>query len=150
MDPISSAMAAFSVVSAGIKAGRDLGSLARPLAKMFDGIDDAKTSHNKKKNGLFVSANEEALSTFLAKTKADDLEKELREIIVNTRGISAWHQLVALRTQIRVERKKKAEDEARRKEELQELILYWFLGSIIVLGIVGAIFFFLAIKSGRL
>merc|ERR1711995_217009 len=114
MDPISSAMAAFSVVSAGIKAGRDLSSLARPLAKMFDGIDDAKTSHNKKKNGLFVSANEEALSTFLAKTKADDLEKELREIIVNTRGISAWHQLVALRTQIRVERKKKAEEEARK------------------------------------
>ena len=150
MDPISTAMAAFSVVSAGVKAGRDIGSLAKPLAKLFDGIDEAKTTHNRKKRSPFSSANEEALSTFIAKTKADDLEKELREIVIQTRGLSAWHQLVALRTQIRVDRKKKEEEEARAREELREAILFWAIGSLIFFGIVGILVFFIALKVGRL
>lgn len=119
MEPISTAMAAFSVVSAGIKAGKDIASLARPLGKLFDGIEDAKKDHSQKRNGAFssLSANEEALSTFMAKKQAEDLEKQLREIVVNTRGVSAWHELLKLRVDIK---KQRQEEERRVKRELAE------------------------------
>lgn len=119
MEPISTAMAAFSVVSAGIKAGKDIASLARPLGKLFDGIEDAKKDHTQKRNGAFssLSANEEALSTFMAKKQAEDLEKQLREIVVNTRGVSSWHELLKLRVDIK---KQRQEEERRLKRELAE------------------------------
>ena len=150
MEPISTAMAAFSVVSAGIKAGRDLGSLAKPLGQLFDGIDDAKGKHNKKKRSPFSSANEEALSTFIAKTQAEDLEEELRDIIINTRGISAWHQLVALRTQIRVDRKKEEEEQIKKREEFREALTIWLLGGFIFFGIIGSLVLFVAWRMGKL
>ena len=54
MEPISAAMAAFSVVSAGVKAGKDLASLGKPLGKLFDGIDEAKQKHSKKETVLLL------------------------------------------------------------------------------------------------
>ena len=124
MEPISAAMAAFSVVSAGVKAGKDIASLAKPLGKLFDGIDEAKKDHSQKRNGAFssLSANEEALSTFMAKKQAEDLESQLREIVIATRGISAWRELVRLRVDIRRERKEEEQRIQRERVERTELV----------------------------
>ncbi len=124
MEPITIALSAFSAVKAGIAAGNEVSSLIKPLAKMFDGIDDVKRTHSQKKNSaLTMSANEEALSTFMAKKQAEDMEHELREIIVTTRGISAWHELVKLRVEIRKQRKAEELRIQRERQERNELIL---------------------------
>ena len=101
-------MAAFTAVKSGIAMGKEIHSLGKELGSLFDAIDGAKSQHNKKKSGR--SANEEALETFVAKKQAEDMEDNLRQIVISTRGPSAWQELVRLRAEIRVKRQKEAEE----------------------------------------
>ena len=122
MEPVS-IMAAFSAVKAGISAGQEIVNLVKPLAKLFDGLDEARSSHTTKKNKpslLGISVNEQALDTFLKKMEADDVESQLREIVVQTRGLSAWGELVALRSKIRLDRKTEQDRLIREKKERLE------------------------------
>lgn len=129
MEPVT-IMAAFSAVKAGISAGQELVGLVKPLAELFDEIDDAKASHNKKKNRpSILSANEEALDTFIKKKQAEDIEQQLREVVIATRGISAWHELVALRAKIRVDRK--SENARIRQEKTEKLELTVMIGALL-------------------
>ena len=75
--------------------------------------------HKKKKKSPFTSANEEALETFAALKKAEDLERELEKIVKMTRGFYAWQELLKIRGQIKRER---LEAEQARKAKLQERI----------------------------
>ena len=100
MDP----MTILGGLSAGIKAGKQLYSLKNQVVDFFDTVDEAKQKHNKKKNSIFASSNEEAMLTFLEAQAAKDAEMQLREIIVNTRGLSAWTELQNIRKEIRQER----------------------------------------------
>ena len=92
-------------LSAGIKAGKQLYSLKKQVTEFFDVVDEAKQKHSKKRNSMFASSNEEALSTFLDAQAAKDAEEQLREIIVNSRGFSAWTELQNIRKEIRQQRK---------------------------------------------
>ena len=106
MEPISVALTAFTAIKTGLTAGKEISSLAGDLGKLWDACDAANAKHSKKRNSQFnMSANEEALSTFVAKQQAKDLEDELRELIIYTRGQSAWHELLQLRADIKRERK---------------------------------------------
>ena len=138
MEPISTAVAAFGAVKAGLTAGKELHSLAKELGKMCDACDEVNKDHNKKKNRQVLSVNEEALSTFVDKQRAKDLEAELREIVVYSRGHSAWHELLQLRAEIRRERKQ-AEIEARKlraeKQEATLIIIAVALGGLLVIGL---------------
>ena len=108
MEPISVALTAFTAIKAGVTAGKEISSLAGDLGKLWDACDAANARHSKKRNSQFnMSANEEALSTFVAKQQAKDLEDELRELIIYTRGQSAWHELLQLRADIKRESGKK-------------------------------------------
>ena len=130
MEPVT-IMAAFSAVKAGISAGQEIVGLVKPLAQLFDEIDDAKVSHNKKKNRpSILSANEEALDTFIKKKQAEDIEQQLREVVIATRGISAWNELVALRTKIRVDRK--TENERIKQEKTEKLELAVMIGALLL------------------
>ena len=90
MEPITVALTAFTAVKTGIKAGRELQDMAGDLGKLWGGLDTARASHNQKRTKAmrneFVSVEEEALKTFAAKRKADEIEKELtRRSCVNLR-----------------------------------------------------------------
>lgn len=123
MEPISAAMAAFGAVKAGITAGKELHTLAKDLGTMWDACDEVNREHSKKRNRQVLSVNEEALSTFVAKQQAKDLEDELRELIIWTRGQSAWHELLQLRVDIRNERKEAERAEQKRRQERMEAII---------------------------
>ena len=110
VDPLSIAVASFSAIKAGVSAGKEIQSLAKDIGSLWDSIDAVKENHQKKKNQPFRSVNEEAMETFIAKKRAEDMENELRQIIIYTRGLNAWQELIRLRTQI-----KKDRQEARRK-----------------------------------
>jgi len=119
IDPLT----AFAAVKGGISAGKQLYSMTKEITAFFDAVDGANQKHQKKKSSIFASANEEAMDTFLAKQKAADAEEQLRELITNTRGISAYRQLQALRREIRMERKEDQRLALLRAEEMKENIL---------------------------
>lgn len=129
-------MAAFTAVKSAISMGKEINSLGKQLGSLFDQIDNAKKTHAKKKSGN--SANEEALETFIAKKQAEDMEEQLRTIVIQTRGLNAWQELVRLRAQIRVERQQAEADAKRKKAQLIENIVVW-LGVAIILCLVAGL-----------
>ena len=119
MEPISVAVAAFAAIKSGVKLGKDAQSMMQDIGKMWGAIDEVRGQHKKKKKSPFTSANEEALETFAALKKAEDLERELEKIVKMTRGFYAWQELLKIRGQIKRER---LEAEQARKAKLQERI----------------------------
>ena len=101
MDPIT----ILGGLSAGIKAGKQLYTLKNQVVDFFDTVDEAKAKHAKKKNSIFAGSNEAGLSTYLDMMAARDAEEQLRELIVNSRGLSAYTELQKIRKEIREERK---------------------------------------------
>jgi CHASE3 domain sensor protein len=132
MDPLT----IFAGVKAGISAGKEIASLAKDLGSLFDAIDSAKSNHEKKKSSPFSSANEEALDTFVKRKQADDIEEQLRAIVISTRGFSAWNELLALRKDIRVQKKKDLAAKKKKQQELFDQIVLW--GCIILLVVLTA------------
>lgn len=113
MDPIS----ILGGLTAGIKAGKQLYALKNQVVDFFDAVDDAKAKHAKKKNSIFAGSNEQGLATYLDAMAARDAEEQLRELIVNTRGLSSYQELQKIRQEIRQERKAA---EAQRQIERQK------------------------------
>ena len=104
MEPISVAVAAFAAIKSGVKLGKDAQSMMSDIGKMWGAIDEVRGEHRKKKKSPFTSANEEALETFAALKKAEDLERELEKVVKMTRGFYAWQDLLKIRGQIKRER----------------------------------------------
>lgn len=121
MDPLT----IFAGLKAGIAAGKEIQSMVSDLASLWDSIDDVRNAHNKKKSSPFRgTVNEEALDTFVKKKQAEDVEEQLRDIIISTRGHGAWQELLKLRVEIR---KKRQEEERleriRKKQHAQNMML---------------------------
>ena len=104
MDPITVAMTAFAAIKSGVKLGKDAQSMMADIGKMWGAIDEVRGQHKRKKKSPFTSANEEALETFAALKKAEDLERELEKVVKMTRGFYAWQELLKIRGQIKRER----------------------------------------------
>jgi len=119
IDPLT----AFAVVKGGISAGKQLYSMTKEISSFFDSIDSANQNHQKKKSSIFASANEEAMDTFMLKQKAADAEEQLKELITNTRGYSAYQELLSIRREIRLERKEAQRLASLKAEERKEMIL---------------------------
>ena len=150
MEPITIAMAGFSALKAGLSAGKEIASMGKQIGSMFDAIDECKAEHNKKKGRQSMSANEEALDTFVNRKKAEDLERQLREVIVNSRGLSAWQELVKLRGQIRRERTEKKRRAALARQELVETIAMSVLGLVAFVAVFGGGIALILSYQGRL
>ena len=72
------------------------------------------------------SVEEEALNTFMAKKKAEDMREELKRLIMFTRGQSAWNELLKTEADIRKKRQEAiyAQEEFRQKIRLQIFLFY--------------------------
>jgi len=97
--------------------------MTKEISSFFDSIDSANQNHQKKKSSIFASANEEAMDTFMLKQKAADAEEQLKELITNTRGYSAYQELLSIRREIRLERKEAQRLASLKAEERKEMIL---------------------------
>ena len=143
IDPLT----AFAAIKGGISAGKQIHSMSKEIAGFFDSVDNAKKTHEKKKNSLFASANEEAMDTWMQKQQAIEAEKELRELIVNTRGFSAYQDLLKLRREIAKERKERERQEAKEREEQQELIAIITVVLVFIIGLSAAAWWMLDYKG---
>ena len=121
MEPISVAVAAFAAIKSGVKLGKDAQSMMQDIGKMWGAIDEVRGEHRKKKKSPFTSANEEALETFAALKKAEDLERELEKVVKMTRGFYAWQDLLKIRGQIKRERMEA--EKARKAKVAQQMEL---------------------------
>ena len=129
IDPLT----AFAAVKGGIAAGKQLHSMSKEIAGFFDSVDNAKKEHEKKKASMFASSNEEAMDTWMKKQQAIDAEAQLRELIVNTRGFSAYQDLLKIRRDTLRERKEAQRQAAIEKQEMQEMIAIVFVSMLLVI-----------------
>ena len=79
MDPISGALLAFGAIKKGISMGKELHSMSKDLNNLFSFIDGAKEAQKSGKKG-------DPLSDYIAYEKAMDYEKQLTQLIWDTRG----------------------------------------------------------------
>ena len=129
MDP----MTILGGLSAGIKAGKQLYALKNQVVDFFDTIDNAKAKHAKKKNSIFAGSDEAGLATYLDAMAAKDAEEQLRELIVNTRGLSAYTELQNIRKEIRQERK--AAEAQRQIDRQKSIEAFMTIGVIVLSGV---------------
>lgn len=133
MDPITAigiATTAYSAIKKGFQVGKEVESMAGDLGRWMNAINDVKTGHNKAKGRRFGSVEEEALETFAAKKKAEQMENDLRNFIVGQYGVNAWQDIIRIQADLR---KKQKEAELLAAQKRDELIYNLFILGIIVL-----------------
>jgi hypothetical protein len=152
IDPVTAiagATAAFNAIKSGFSVGRDIESMAGDLGRWMNCISDLKKSEEmNKKPPLFKklfqagSVEEEAMQIFMAKKKAEDMRDQLRQIIVATRGPSAWDELIKTEGDIRKKRQQMIYAQEERRRQLLEIIAV--IGLVLVIGgtLVGFIYLY--------
>ena len=131
IDPITAiagATAAFNTIKKGFAVGRDIESMAGDLGRWMGAVSDLKKAEElNKKPPLFKklfnagSVEEEAMQIFMAKKKAEDMRDQLRQIIVATRGPSAWDELIKTEADIRKKRQQAIYDQQERRQKVIEV-----------------------------
>lgn len=160
IDPITAlgaASAAFNAVKSAVSAGRDIEDMAGALGKWMGAVSDIKKAEEiNKKPPLFKklfqagSVEEEAMQIFMAKKKAEDMREELRQIIIYTRGISAWDDLVRTEVNIRKQRQETIYAQKERQQKFFEWIALGLLGIVVVGAIGGLLYLGYLRKTGQL
>ena len=126
--------------------GRDVETMAGDLGRWMGAVSDIKKAEEySKKPPLFKklfqagSVEEEAMQIFMAKKKAEDMREQLKQIIMLTRGMSAWQELLKTEADVRKRRQKMIYDQKERQKKLIDGILIGVLVFICTGAIVGFI-----------
>ena len=132
IDPITAiagATAAFNAIKSGFSVGRDIESMAGDLGRWMNCISDLKKSEEmNKKPPLFKklfqagSVEEEAMQIFMAKKKAEDMREQLKQIIIMSRGLSAWDELIKTEGDIRKKRQQMIYSQDERRRQVLEVV----------------------------
>ncbi len=127
---LSAANAAFTAIKKGVAVGQDIENMAGTLGKWMGAVSDIKKAEEmNKKPPLFKklfaagSVEEEAMEIFMAKKKAEDMREQLKQIIMLTRGMSAWQELLRTEADVRKRRQKMIYDQKERQKKLIDGIL---------------------------
>ena len=143
IDPITAvatATAAFNTIKSGFQMGRDVEGMAADLGRWMGAVSDIKKAeeYNRKPplcKKLFASGavEEEAMTIFMAKKKAEDMRDQLKQIITFSRGVGAWEELLKTEADIRKKRQKAIYDQ----EEYRRKVLEWVALSIVGIMVTG-------------
>ena len=143
IDPVTAiagATAAFNAIKSGFSVGRDIESMAGDLGRWMNCVSDLKKSEEmNKKPPLFKklfnagSVEEEAMTIFMAKKKTEDMREQLKQIIIMSRGLSAWDELIWTEADIR----KKRQAMIYAQEERRRQVIEWCAIGLLVIVIVG-------------
>ena len=152
IDPVTAiagATAAFNAINSGFSVGRDIESMAGDLGRWMSHVSDLKKAEDmNKKPPLFKklfqagSVEEEALQIFMAKKKANDMRDQLRQIIVATRGPSAWDELIKTEADIRKKRQEAIYAQQERRQQFLEIIGIIVLIIIIASALIGGAYLY--------
>ena len=121
MDPITAltiATTAYNTIKKGFEVGKEVESMAGDLGRWMNAINAVKTSHSKAKGRRFGSVEVEALETFAAKKKAEQMENDLRNFIVGQYGVNAWQDIIRIQADLRRKQKEAEQLAAQKRDEL--------------------------------
>ena len=131
IDPVTAlatATAAFNAVKKGVEMGQDIENMAGQIGKWMGAVSDIdKSGEYAKKPPLFKklfnagSGEEEALQAFMAKKKAEDMRAQLKSIIIMTRGMGAWDELLKTEGDIRKRRQKAIYAQKEKQRKVMEI-----------------------------
>jgi len=134
MDPISAmatATAAFSALKKGFAVGRDIEAMASDLSRWMGALSDLDQMEREAKNPpifkkLFggQSVEQEAITAFANKQKAQQQRYELQQWISLTMGKSKWDELVKMEGQIRKRRKETLYRQRERRRKFVEVVAW--------------------------
>jgi hypothetical protein len=153
MDPvtisacIAGATRAYNLVAKCVNAGREIEDTAQYIGKFFDSKEKILEIEKENKYGpKFLrgsSVEAQALEIQMAKHKTQQMESQLREIIVlYGPGEAFYNEMLKTRRTIRQNRLAAAEAKAKRKRLIIDGIGFVFIGGVIlvcILAIVGAV-----------
>ena len=131
MDPVSAfaiATSAYQAIRKGFQIGKEVESMAGDIGKWMNAINHIKDGHDKAKGRRFGSVEEEALETFAIKKKAEKMEDELRNFIIGNYGLKGWNEIIRIQASIRKER---LAEKRRRERQIQQIIEWGTIGSMI-------------------
>jgi len=111
MEPISAALLAFGAIKKGISMGKELHSMSKDLNNLFSFIDGAKEAQKSGKKG-------DPLSDYIAYEKAMDYEKQLMDLIWETRGSKGVAKFNEFRKQAKQREKEGRYQATKRKNQL--------------------------------
>lgn len=146
MDPASAiaiATTSFSVIKKGFSLSKDAYSMASDIGKFMDAIDSVKNVHKEEKK-KYGSVGEEALSSFMAHKKAQEMENELRNFLIANYGFNAWQDILRIQAKIRKER---IAEKKRKLEQIKLIIEISFASLAVLLGLLGVYLFAMYLKS---
>ena len=152
---LSVATSAFNAIKKGFEVGRDIESMSGDLSRWMGAASDInKADEYAKKPPLFKklfaagSVEEEAMASFMAKKKAEDMRDQLKQIITMTRGPSAWEELLKTEADIRKKRQQAIYDQAERRRKILEIIAVVFL-ILVICGFVGFMVYLYGLRNGN-
>jgi hypothetical protein len=134
MDPVSAmatASAAFGALKKGFAIGRDIESMASDLSRWMGALSDLDQMEKEAKNPpifkkLFggQSVEQEAITTFANKQKAQQQRYELQQWISLTMGKSKWDELVKMEGAIRKRRQETLYKQRERRRKFVEIVAW--------------------------
>ncbi|MBO01795.1 MAG: hypothetical protein CMG35_04050 [Candidatus Marinimicrobia bacterium] len=158
IDPITAvatATAAFNTIKQGFAVGREVESMAGDLGRWMGAVSDIKKAEEyAKKPPLFKklfqagSVEEEAMATFMARKKAEDMRAELKTIISMTRGPSAWEELLKTEADIRKKRQQAIYDQQERRRKVFEIIMV-IIGLAAIAGLLIGMVYLVGMDRGK-
>ena len=144
MDPVTGialAITAYKAICTAFQHGREIEQMAGDLGRWMQGINAVKEGHSKAKGRRIGSVEEEALETFAAMKKAEQMENELRNFITGQYGMTAWQQIIKIQADIRVRQRQEKIEAARRQEEIFEYILIG-VSVFVVVSVIMCVFYY--------
>lgn len=134
MDPVTAmatASAAFGALKKGFAIGRDIESMASDLSRWMGALSDLDQMEKEAKNPpifkkLFSgqSVEQEAITTFANKQKAQQQRYELQQWISLTMGKSKWDELVKMEGTIRKRRQETLYKQRERRRKFVEIVAW--------------------------
>ena len=146
---LSAATTAFNAIKKGFEVGRDIESMCGDLSRWMGSVSDINMADEyAKKPPIFKklfaagSVEEEAMATFMAKKKAEDMRYQLKQLISLTRGPQAWEELLRTEGEIRKKRQRMIYEQKERQRQIFE-----WTAIIIGVGTIGSFILWLVVMA---
>jgi hypothetical protein len=133
---------AYRFMKTAVNEGRELGDMTRALSKFWDAREEVSILEQKATNPSKIeklfggkSVESQALEITLQKQKAEQLEKELKDLFYWTGNANLWHDMLRERTKIRNMRIAQAREKAQSRAAMIDIVV--IVGIFAVLFVVG-------------
>lgn len=128
MDPATillGAKTAFEAIKLGVQYGKELTGMVGDVTQLLGAVNNLTRIAADPKPGWLdeKSAEQLALEAFMAKKEAEDMQEQVKNLVLASYGLQAWDEIQSEITRIRKEQKAAAIIAADRRAETLGMIL---------------------------